>query len=168
MTTPQPFPVNASYLTVIRGLLRMHWLNANGQFESPEADALRDAMDEPWERLSSIERKRIAGLSADLNAMSDTPTPHAPLEINPQAEENLFKVHEARQSGEWDQAQELLRELGGDVSSALLSYLRGTIWSAAGDAETVAVFFEHALHLEPENNGYQAELSHALQRVDQT
>jgi tetratricopeptide (TPR) repeat protein len=159
---PQPFPVNPSYLTVIRGLLRLHRLTVNGQFESPEADIIHDAMDGPWEALSDVERKRIGGLSEDLNAISDSTSAQAPLEMNPQVQEKLVQAYEARQRGEWDKALELLRRWGRYAPAALISYLRGRIWQAAGDAGTAAVFFEHASRLEPANGNYQAALLHVL------
>jgi len=162
----QPFPVNPNYLTVIRGLLHMHWLATGGQFESPEADAIRDAMDGPWEGLSEVERKRIGGLSQDLNAILDTEATKPPPEMNPQAQEKLNQAYEARGRGEWDRALELLRRWGKHISPALASYLRGTIWRAAGDAETAAVFFEHASRLEPGNDNYQALLLRVLKTAD--
>ena len=166
MTKPQPFPVNLHYLTALRGLLRMHRLAADGLFESPEADAIRDAMDAPWQGLSDVERKRIGGLSEDLNAISEITSAEPPSMINPQAQAKLVQAGEARWRGEWDKALELLRRWGKHASPALVSYLRGAIWRAAGDAGTAAVFFEHASRLEPENGGYQAVLLHVLKTAD--
>ena len=151
MTMPQPFPVNPNYLTVICGLLEMHRLSAQDLFESPQADAVRDAMDVPWQGLSAIERKRLAGLSEDLNAMSETTSAPAPQELNHDTQAKLVQVYEARKRGEWDKALELLRQWGKDAPLALASYVRGTIWRAAGDMNTAIVFFEHASRLEPEN-----------------
>src|SRR4051812_32575358 len=98
-------------------------------------------MDGPWEGLSAAERKRVASLSADLNATSEITSPHPPLAMTAEAHENLTRAYEARQRGDWDRVLDLLRQWGGYAPSALVSYLRGTVWSAAGDAETAAVFF---------------------------
>ena len=155
MTMAKPFPATPNYLTVIRGLLRMHRLAADGQFESAEADAVRDAMDAPWEGLSAVERKRIEGLSVDLNAISEKVAAAAPREPNPQSQEKLFDVYEARERGDWDRALELLRRWGTYAPPAFASYLRGTIWNAAGDVATAAVFFEHATQLEPDNGTFR-------------
>lgn len=163
---PQPFPINPNYQMVIRGLLRMHRLAADGLFESPEADAIRDAMDAPWQGLSDVERKRIAGLSEDLNAISEITSAQPPSMINPQAQAKLVQAGEARGRGEWDRALELLRWWGKYAPPSLISYLRGTIWRAAGDAGTAAVFFEHASRLEPENGNYQAVLLQVLETAD--
>lgn len=68
---PQPFATNANYQSVIRSLLQIHRLWVVGKGESPEADAIRDAMDGPWNLLSDAERERARGLSEDLNSIND-------------------------------------------------------------------------------------------------
>ena len=71
MTMIQHTSMNPNYLSVVRGLLEMYRLTEEGRFDSPEADAIRDAMDEPWERLSESERERVREWSAALNAIAD-------------------------------------------------------------------------------------------------
>ena len=163
---PEPFPTSSSYVAVVRGLLRMHRLAVAGLFESEEADALREAMDEPWQGLSAVERARVAGLSADLNALEGLASERTPAAMNPRAQGKLVEVDEARQRGEWDRALGLLRRWDGDVSGAVASYLRGTIWQHAGDPAVAAVFFAHASRLDPENGNYQAVLLRALKMAD--
>jgi hypothetical protein len=162
---PKVFPVNPNYRTVVRGLLRMHKLAAQGKFESPEADALRDAMDAPWVGLSGAERQRLRGLSMDLNELSEVAAACGAQQINSQAQGKLVEADEALQRGEWDESLDLLRQWGRDVPAAQISYLRGTIWKLAGDFETAAVFFEHASRLEPENDNYRADFLDSLKRV---
>lgn len=144
MTMHQHFPVTSNYETVKQGLLRMHHLSCIGEFESPEADAVRDAMDEPWEGLSNIEKKRIEGLSRDLNSISETTSSSHPWETNPQAQAKVFETCEAWSNGEWDRALDLLRQGEMCAPPATVSYLRGLIWRAAGDVEIAAIFFEYA------------------------
>jgi tetratricopeptide (TPR) repeat protein len=168
MSMAQPFPVSRNYMALIRGLLRMHRLAANGQFESGEADALRDAMDQPWEGLSEAERKRISGLSTDLNKISEIASEKPPVEMNPQAQEKLVEAYEAKEKGEWDKALDLLRRWEKYIPAALGSYLRGSIWRAAGDLAVAAIFFDHASRLDPDNGNYQAVLLHTLKNADPT
>jgi hypothetical protein len=73
MNTMQPFSTNPHYRIVIHGLFEMYRLAKEGKFDSPEADAIRDAMDEPWELLTEAERQRAGELSAELNAIIDAP-----------------------------------------------------------------------------------------------
>ncbi|MGA2035512.1 MAG: hypothetical protein ABSG68_24960 [Thermoguttaceae bacterium] len=167
MIRPQPFPSSPSYQAVVRALLRMHSLTLEGQDESEEAESLRESMNEPWEGLSDVERERVTGLSKDLYEMSDNPT-RAPEPMNPQAQGKLNEAYEARERGAWDRALVLLRRWGRYLPAALISYLQGTIWRAAGDPVAAAVFFEHASQLEPDNENFQAVLLDALRTADPT
>ena len=45
---------------------RLHRLIAAGNGESDEADAIRDAMDDPWDSLSQAEIELVRTLSKDL------------------------------------------------------------------------------------------------------
>ncbi len=58
--------MNPNYLAVERGVRELHALIAEGKEDSPEADAIRDATDGPWESLSEAERQRIRNLSEAL------------------------------------------------------------------------------------------------------
>ena len=165
MTRPQPFPSSPSYQAVVRALLRMHKFTLEGQDESEQAESLRESMNGPWEGLSTVERERITGLSRDLYEISDHPA-QVPEPMNPQAQGKLNEAYEARERGEWDRALELLRRWGKYIPAPLVSYLRGTIWRAAGDAAAAVVFFEHASHLDADNENFQAVLLNALKTAD--
>ncbi len=165
MIRPQPFPSSPGYQAVVRALLRMHRFTLAAQDESEEAESLRESMNGPWEGLSTVERERVTGLSKDLYELSDHPV-QTPEPTNPQAQGKLNEAYEARERGEWDKALELLRRWGKYIAAPLLSYLRGTIWNAAGDAATAVVFFEHASQLDPDNELFQAVLLDALKMAD--
>ncbi len=51
--------MNPNYLAMVRGVRELHRLIAEGKDDSPEADAIRDSTDAPWESLSEIERRRV-------------------------------------------------------------------------------------------------------------
>ena len=65
----QRFSSSPHYLAVIHGLFEMYRLAKAGKFDSPEADAIRDAMDGPWELLTEAEQVRAGDLSAELTAI---------------------------------------------------------------------------------------------------
>jgi tetratricopeptide (TPR) repeat protein len=155
-----------SYLAVARGIRELHRLGLEGQDDSPEADAIRDAADGPWVALSETERRRVSGLSEDLYSVSEPAS--EVFETNPRAQAKLVEAFEAYQRGEWDRALELVRRWSKHFPPALASYLRGLIWLEAGDAETAALFCEHAAQLEPQNGKYLAYYLEALDRVDPT
>jgi len=162
----QPLTFSPNYLAVARGIRELHRLALEGQDDSLEADAIRDATDGPWEALSETERRRVSGLSEDLYAISE-PASEAD-KMNPQTQANLVEAVRAREQGEWDRALELLRRWCKHVSAPVLSYLRGLVWLECGDPETAALFFGHATALEPQNGSYLAFHLHALDLVDPT
>ena len=162
----QPLTFSPSYLTFVGGIRELHRLALEGRDESPDADAVRDATDSPWEALSETERERAGGLSEDLYSISEPAS--EVLETNPQAQAKLVEAFEAYQRGELDGALELLRRWSKHLPLALVSYLRGLIWLEAGDAEAAALFCEHAAQLEPQNGRYLAYYLEALVRFDPT
>ena len=163
----KPLILSPNYLTVVRGIHEMHRLIADGQEDSPAAEAVRDATDRPWQALSEVERRRASGLSEDLYSIKQVAPPPAQ-SMDPQAAARCNDAVEARQRGEWDRALELLRKSRAFVAPALVSYLRGSIWSEAGDARTAVLFYEHALRLQPDNGNYLAIFLHALDVVAPT
>jgi tetratricopeptide (TPR) repeat protein len=155
--------MSANYLATVRGLRELHRLAVVGRQDSPEADAVRDATDVPWQGLTEVEKKRLSGLSEDLYSITD-PQPAAQPEMNPQVQARLVDVDEARRRGEWDRALELLRRWASSIEPSVLSYLRGFTWLEAGDPETAALFFEDASGRQPENGAYLAMLLDSTNR----
>jgi tetratricopeptide (TPR) repeat protein len=156
--------MSPSYLAMVRGTGELHQFLAAGKDGSPEADAIRDATDGPWEALSDVERNRVRSLSEDLYSLVEPPP--TPQPMNPQAQAKLNEAYEAKERGEWDRALGLLRRWQAHIDPALVSYLRGSIWLEAGDPATAALFFEHAHKLCPDNENYLAMFLHARNIAD--
>ena len=74
MIKAQLLPMTPDYLAMVHGVRELHRLAVDGNDESPEADAIRDATDKPWVALSEAERNRVRGLSEDLYSLIE-PTP---------------------------------------------------------------------------------------------
>jgi predicted Zn-dependent protease len=151
----KPLAMNPNYLAMVRGNRELHQRLAAGKDDSPEADAIRDATDGPWEALTEVERNRVRNLSEDLYSLDEPPPFAQPM--NREAQAKLNEAIEARQRGEWDRALDLLRRWRAYIDPALLSYLRGTIWLEAGDPATAALFFEHASKLNPDTTWSTAD-----------
>lgn len=162
--SPQQLTISESYLATVRGLRELHQLTAEGRLDSPEADAVRDATDAPWQALTEAEKKRIGGLSEDLYSISD-PARTAVKEQNPQAQARLIDIYQARQRGEWDRVLELLRRWGAYLDPSLLSYQRGTTWLEAGDPATAVIFYKHASELQPDDGNYLTIYLNTLNKV---
>jgi tetratricopeptide (TPR) repeat protein len=156
--------MNPNYLAMVRGTRELHQLLAAGKEDSPEADAIRDATDGPWESLSEVERNRVRNISEDLYSLVEPPPDAQPM--NPQAQAKLSEAFEANQRGEWDRALDLLRRWRAHFDPALVSYLRGSIWLEAGDPGTAALFLEHAFKLQPDNENYLALFLNAQNIAD--
>src|SRR5438309_11948192 len=139
--------MSTNYRAYVRGVRELHQLSVAGKKDSPEADAIRDATDGPWEALSEVERKRVGNLSEDLYSLIE-PTP-ASQPMNPLAQAKLNEAFEARQRGEWDRALELLRKWAPFLSPDVVSFFRGKTWLDAGDTESAVLFLEHACRLQP-------------------
>lgn len=147
--TARPLTRSPSYLATVRGTQELQRLISEGKEDSPEAEAIRDASDGPWEALSEPERTRARLVAEDLYSLYET-TP-ARLEMTREAQAGLNEAYEARQRGEWDRSLELLRTWRVFIDPFLVSYLRGTVWLEAGDPATAALFFQHAHKLNPVN-----------------
>ena len=107
----QPLTMSPNYLAVVRGIRELHRLALEGRDESPEADAVRDATDGPWEGLSEAERKRVSGLSEDLYSISDR-TADEPRQMNPQAQARLNDVGGSSSTGRMGQGAGAPAEVG--------------------------------------------------------
>jgi tetratricopeptide (TPR) repeat protein len=162
--TAKPLTMSPNYLAMVRGTRELHQLLAAGKDDSPEADAIRDATDRPWDALSEVERNRVGNLSEDLYSLVELPPATQPM--NSQAQAKLNEAFEAKQRGEWDRALDLLRQWRAYIDPAQVSYLRGSIWLEAGDPETAALFFEHAYKCQPDNEDYMATFLHAQKVAD--
>jgi len=160
----KPLTMNPNYTAMVRGTRELHQLVADGKDDSPDADAVRDATDGPWEALSEIERNRVRNLSEDLYSLVEQPPAAQPM--TPQAQAKLNDAFEARQRGEWDRALDLLRVWRAYIDPALVSYLRGSIWLEAGDPGTAALFYEHAFKCQGDNQNYLAMFLYALNLAD--
>jgi hypothetical protein len=82
-----PLTVSSNYLAVVRGIRELHRLALQGRDDTPEADAVRDTTDGPWEALSETERRRASVLSQDLYSISEPPEGEPA--ANPQAQAKL-------------------------------------------------------------------------------
>ena len=145
---------NPTFAFVAKGLVDLHRLIKAGQEDSPEAEAIRNALDGPLAALNPAEKQRAQWLSEDLYSISEPADESALKPMNPQAQQQLNEAYEARQRGDLDYALALLRRWKDYISPALLSYLRGTLWREFLCPEVATVFFEHASQREPTNSNF--------------
>ena len=155
MASHTPFGSN-SFALVAKGLVAIHAMIRAGTDESAEAEAIRDSLDAPHKTLTPTERYRAQWLSEDLYSISDPPDPDRPKELNSQAQQQLLDALEAREDRDRDRVLLLLRQVRKSLPPALLSHLRGSIWSESGHPEVAAEFHRHASERAPLNEDYRA------------
>jgi len=156
---------SASFQLVAKGLVALHVLGKEGKDDSPEAESVRDSLDLPLAALNRIEKERAQWLSEDLYSVSE-PSSAIQKEMNPQAQQQLSEAIEAQLKGEWDRALGLLRRWREYIAPSVLSYIRGSIWLAAGNADIATMFYGHAMENDPDNVNYQAIYLRALSESD--
>jgi len=118
-------------------LVRLHRLFERERGDSPEADALRDAMDAPWENLSDAQRSAASGLLADLNAIvfGTGPRSSAPEEAE------LARQLSCLLAQDWIGLLDAVRSVA-DVDPANAAFLRATACTALGLTDVAEVFWE--------------------------
>jgi tetratricopeptide (TPR) repeat protein len=161
MAAQSPFG-SPSFSQVAKSLVALHRLIKDGKDDSAEAESVRDGLDLPLKALNTAEKERARWLSEDLYSVSEPPPGTVLTPMNAQSQEQFNAALEARQSGEWDRALGLLRRLREYISPSLLSYLRGSIWLEADNADVAAAFFGHAAETNSANASYRALYMHAL------
>lgn len=60
--------MSSNYHRIEMALLALHRLFLQGRDNSPEANAIRDSIDGPWEALSEVNRNRLRDYSQSLHA----------------------------------------------------------------------------------------------------
>ena len=146
-------------------LRRLHRLFVGGRGDSQEADELRDAMDGPWDELTTEQREIVSGLAADLNSIRRG-VPASAVAWQGTLAENERALSRSYQAGNWHDVLKYLRRLVAFRRPALVAYLRGRAWSNWLDDDTAILFFEHALSLEPDNKTIAYATLQCLARVN--
>lgn len=127
-------------------LKRLHDLNVRGELDSPEADLVREDMEEPWSRLSDDDKAQLAGLSSDLYSFSDEEI------VRDSDIEKPVLVERARDAfkhGNWPGLLEALRYTHQYFPAEMVAYMRGRCWQQLGRPEAALWFFERAHQLSP-------------------
>jgi hypothetical protein len=134
-------------------LRRMHLLNAQGKGESDEADAIAEASEEPWNKLSPEERARINGMSAALHMLSGEEV-YEKTELS--QEQLRAALTEAWQRGDAVQVLSLLRKGPAFLKAYEVAYYRSVCYHALGHVETARLFHGHADKLAADAGAPQA------------
>jgi tetratricopeptide (TPR) repeat protein len=132
-------------------LKRLHDLNLEGKLDSPEADLVREDMEEPWSRLSAADKALLAGLSSDLYSFSGEEVVRA---SDLDQSVLMTRVRAAYESRDWPGLLEALRFTHHHFPAEVVAYMRGRCWQEFGRPEAALWFFERAHKLAPANRNY--------------
>jgi hypothetical protein len=122
-------------------LKRLHDLNLEGKLDSPEADLVREDMEEPWSRLSGADKALLAGLSSDLYSFSGEELVRA---SDVDRAVLIERARTAFQHGDWGGLLEVLRLSHQYLPAELVAYLRGRCWHQLGSPEAAIWFRDRA------------------------
>lgn len=125
-------------------LVRLHRLIAQGQGDADEADAVRDRMDAPWNKLTEEEIRLIRGLSADLYRIHEPPVENCSKD-----QAVVEPILASLKQEEWSRALELIRLHEQQLPSAVSSFWRGICYAELGLYSAASEFFGHAARLYP-------------------
>ncbi|MGK4009284.1 hypothetical protein WMF31_42180 [Sorangium sp. So ce1036] len=113
------------------------------------ADAIRDAMDEPWSELTTEERGRLGWLSEDLYEIGGARRPRGRVDATRQERVELLKEAKvALLKRRFARCAELLREIEpATMPQYIRIYMLGRCWQELGFPYAGAEFFDHAYEL---------------------
>jgi hypothetical protein len=134
-----------------RLMVDLHRAMSTGDPDGPEADAIRDRMDQPWYQMTCDEQDLVRGLSQDLYTIGMDRTITGQLAIDVEAE-----LREALSGRTPKVVLELLRKKESYLLPDQVAALRGVCWDRLGCQEAAATFFEEAVRLAPEHPLYLA------------
>ena len=141
------FADNPEYVTYERLLIELHCLIASGKGNEDEADAVRDEMDAPEQKLTREESDRVGGLSADLY-MLQADEVYEPYQGT--REELVTALSEALSRDDYEIIMLLLRKGTPFLRPAQVAALRGRCYAMLGHLETGLLFMRYAAEKEPE------------------
>jgi hypothetical protein len=136
-----------------RLLLRLHELDAAGQGDGLEADAVREEMEVPWHELSFEEQERFRGLSEDLALLLEGGPKEAEIQPERRAEwtEKAKHALTSFQEGEVDAGLRFLSsERPPHVPVQDVWFLQARAWERLGFPEVALVFARAAERFDPE------------------
>ncbi len=139
-------------VTYARLLRRLHEFIDRNQRETPEAEAVADEMDKPWQLLTEQERERVGGLAEDLYALAEsgpkTLAMSAPEVAAWHAEAQRMRDSLLLDSNPDAALAFLRRPHPPDLPPNAIPFMQGRCWEQLGDDETALVFYREAARLD--------------------
>lgn len=133
--------LSPAFRDVAANLLALHGAMVASEDDTPETEALRDAMDAPFRRVSERERALLGWLSEALYEISESP-PHP--DVDTASTEELATFRSYLDLGDWYACDAGLRLLRSKLTLRRLHELRAEMWEAAGLSDIAKTFADSA------------------------
>ena len=131
----------------VRLLIELHELIANGNGDGDEADAVRDAMDVPWQRLSDAQQSLVEDLSADLYTLQDDDVIRHPMKAGVLSQRVADELSRADAAGDHRAALAILRKYAAEISAGHAAELRALLYERIGLPSVARLFHRRAEEL---------------------
>ena len=159
------FADNPFYVQYEALLEELHRLIAAGKGNEDEADAVRDEMDGPEQKLTQKEIMRLNGLSADLHMLQDDEI-YEPYDGT--QDELRVALSEALGSNDYETILRLLRKGTPFLKPAQVAALRGRSYAMLGHLETGLLFMRYAAEKEPGQGAHRLYILGLLIQLNRT
>lgn len=131
-------------------LLQLDSLLSVGKGDTPEADAIRDEMDEPWYAMSEQELARIRGLSEDLETLAAGGARSVAMSREKKVQWAKEARAALRDSGNPDVALACLRRpFPQGMPAFVIPFLQSRCWESLGCLEVALRFMREAERIDP-------------------
>ena len=157
------FANNPCYVQYESLLRELHRFIAAGMGDSDEAEAVREEMDAPEQRLTQDEIMRLNGLSADLYMLQDDEIYE---KYDGTQEELRASLKAALDRHNHEAVLSLLRKGTPFLTPGQVAALRGRSYAALGHLETALPFLQYAAQREPEDAAHGLFLVGLLLQLD--
>jgi hypothetical protein len=130
-----PLAIHAHQLVMLDRMM------AEGQGDSPEADALRDQMEKSWYQMTSEELDIARQLSADLYTLHDDSLVRHPSDFRVYSPALASELATSIGSGDYLRALRLMQDRPNEISTERAALFRAILYRALGLTEIGLVFF---------------------------
>lgn len=142
---------NENFWTCTAGIRELHLLMQDGKGESEEADAIRDAGDEPWYGLPENETHWLGLLSSDLYTLESEnahePTGEDDMVLARRVREAVSKALSDTTVDHLELIQTVIDMTKAITNLAFAARVRADYWLALGDEEAAKLFRGEAYRL---------------------
>lgn len=143
MPAQPPLAPDAPLVVHANQLVLLDRMMAEGRGDSPEADLIRDEMDQSWYRMTADELQIARQLSADLYTLHDDSIVQHPSDFQVYSPDLALRLAALMESGDYVQALQAMQDQSSEISIERASLFRAILYRSLGLPEIGLIFFQH-------------------------